>query len=144
LFKIIVDKNYNISEVLGSIYLSNSGYFFINVIIQNGTLSAIFFLLRIDDLVNNQFSPFFAYYKRYFQNFGKLWHRREKDIFQFGFFYAQMITIYSIVMIFSSTVPLVSFAGLFFFVCRYPVDFISLLTVHRLEMDSNGEQVTYT
>ena len=137
----IVNKNYNISEVLGSIYLSNSGYFFINIIIQHGTLSAIFYLLRIDDLLNNQFSPFFAYYKRYFQNLGKLWQRREKDIFQYGFFYAQMITIYCIVMIFSSTVPLVTFAGLFFFVCRHSVDFICLLTVHGLELDSNGEQV---
>ena len=74
-------------------------------------------------------------------NLGKPWQRREKDIFQYGFFYAQMITIYSIVIIFSSVVPLICFSGLFFFLARHLVDYICLLTVHREEMDSNGKQV---
>lgn len=134
-------KNYSIPELFGKIYLADYGYFYVILIIQSGTLSGIFYLTRVGELITNKFSSFFAFYKRYFLNIGNPWQRRDKDIFQYGFFYANMITIYTIVVIFSSTVPFICFAGLYYFVIKHVIDMICLLTINREEMDSTGEQV---
>lgn len=136
-----MEEIYNIPQFLSQIYLSNSGYFFITLVIQNGTISSIFYFLRLDELFQNSLSPFVTYYKRYFVNNGKQWNRKEMDVFQFGYFYAQLLTFYSICLIFSSTVPILSVATLYFFVIRHLTDFISFLTVHRSEMDSNGNLI---
>ena len=98
----------------------------------------MFYILRLDDICNNSLSPFFAYYKRHFANIGKQWHRQEGDIFQFGYFYAQMLTFYTICLVFSSTVPFILIASLYFFFLRHVSDFYSLLCIHRMEIESSG------
>jgi hypothetical protein len=93
------------------------------------------------EIISNKFSTFIAYHKRFFMNSGKHWIREEKDIFQYGFFYAQMMVIYSIVLVFSSMIPFISISGVYFFLAKHFVDFLNILTVHKIEMDSSGELV---
>lgn len=101
----------------------------------------MFYFLRLDEIFMNSCSPFVAFYRRHFINTGKQWHRKEGDVFQFGYFYAQFLTFYAITLIFSSTVPFISFATLYFFLIRHVTDFVSLLTVHRNEIDSSGNLI---
>lgn len=141
IFSILAEKNYNFAEILANIYLTDSGFFFIQLVIQNGTLSSMFYLMRMGEFLSNKLSTFMAYHKRFFMNAGKHWIREEKDVFQYGYFYGQMMVIYSICLVFSTMVPLVTVAGVYFFASRHLIDFNSLLTVHRVEMDSSGEMV---
>jgi hypothetical protein len=108
------------------------------LIIQNATISPIFYLLRLDEIFNNSLSPFTAFYKRHFINIGKQWHRKEEDVFQYGYFYAQILTFYCICLVFSSTVPCILLACLYFFFLKTLSDFYSLLCVHRMEIESSG------
>jgi hypothetical protein len=143
LFSIVVNKIYDIPHLLGRLYIQNSGYFFVMLVIQNGTILSIYNLLRLSDIFTNSFSSFVAYYKRYFSNIGKYWHRRAGDIFQYGYFYAIYLTVYSIGLIFSSTVPFICLATLYFLYSRHVVDFINLLTVHGSEIESAGNLINY-
>ncbi len=101
----------------------------------------MFNLVRLSEILNNTFSPFVAFYKRYFTNIGKFWHRKEGDIFEFGYFYAQLMTFYSIALLFSSTVPFICIAALYLFSMRHITDFIGLLNVHGNEIDSTGNLI---
>jgi hypothetical protein len=141
LYNLMTDKNTSFTELFSKIYLADYGYFYVILIIQSGTLSGMFYLTRLGELLTNRFSSFFAFYKRYFLNIGNPWQRRDRDIFQYGFFYANMISIYTIVVIFSSTVPFICLAGLYYFIVKHIIDMICLLTINREEMDSSGEQV---
>lgn len=137
----MTEESWDVTEVLSKFHLTDSGVFFIILVCQVGSFSSVMYLLRLDELSMNSFSPFITFYRRHFINNGKQWHRRETDIFQFGYFYAQMLTIFSIGLVFSSTIPLICLVCWFFFSLRHVVDFVILLTVHRNEMDSSGEQV---
>lgn len=141
LYNLVTDNNNSISDLLSTIYLADYGYFYVVILIQSGTLSGIFYLTRLGELIGNRLSSFFAFYKRYFLNIGNPWQRRDKDIFQYGFFFANMLSIYTIIVIFSSTVPFICFAGLYYFIIKHIIDMICLLTINREEMDSSGEQV---
>ena len=141
LYNLMSDSNYSIADVLSRIYLADYGYFYVVIIIQSGTLSGIFYLTRLGELIGNRMSSFFAFYKRYFLNLGNPWQRRDRDIFQYGFFFANMLSIYTIIVVFSSTVPFICFGGLYYFIIKHIVDMICLLTINREEMDSSGEQV---
>lgn len=138
LFSVVYNKIYDIPELLSKIYLSNSGYFFVTLIIQNATISSVFYLLRLDEIFSNSCSSFVAFFKRYFINSGKQWHRSEADVFQFGYFYAQFLTFYTIALVFSSTVPFICSATFLFMGLRHMVDSVGLLSVHRNEIESSG------
>jgi hypothetical protein len=127
---------------ISNIYMSDNSYFFVNLILQTATFSCIFYLLRLDEIFLNGFSAFVSFYKRHFVNNGKQWHRKEQDIFQFGYFYAQMLTMLSISIVFSLIAPFILIAAILFFLLRHYIDFISLLVVHRQEIDSNGDLVS--
>lgn len=141
LFTIIKTNYYNIVELLSQIYLSDSGYFFITLIIQNGTISSIYYLLRFDELMFNAFSPEISFYRRHFINLGHAWHRNEGDCFLFGYFYSQLMVFYTICLVFATTMPIISLAGLYLFTFRHCSDFISFLMVHHKEIDSNGKLI---
>jgi hypothetical protein len=111
------------------------------LIVQNGTILSVYYLLRVSEVIMNSFSPFVAYYRRYFSNLGKYWHRNEMDNFQFGYFYAFSFTMYSIGLIFSSMVPFICLASLYFFYSRHLIDFVNLLTVHGSEIESAGNLI---
>ena len=131
-----------IYETIGNMYVADKGMFFVNLIIQNGVFSYIFYLLRFDELVVNSYSSFITFYNRHFTNNGKAYHRSEAETFQYGYFYAQMLTVLSIAIVFSSTIPFVTIAAIAYFYLRHVTDFLSLLMVHRSEMDSNGMLVS--
>jgi len=53
-----------------------------------------------------------------------------------------MITIFAIVMLFSSVAPLVTFAGTIFFLIRHCIDAFNLLTFYLKETESSGRIAT--
>jgi hypothetical protein len=87
----------------------------------------------------NAFSTQVSFYKRHFTNTGHAWHRNEEDCFYFGYFCAQYMVFYSICIVFSNFNPILPLAGLYVFMIRHFGDFVSLLTVHLNEIDSNGK-----
>jgi len=58
-------------------------------------------------------------------------------VFLYGYFYAQNIVIFSIVIVFAATVPLITITGLLFFSMKHIVDSFNLLTVNRKETESS-------
>lgn len=67
--------------------------------------------------------------------------RKEENTFQFGYFYAQMLTVFAICIFFSSQMPLITVATAFFMLVRHAVDLVNLLTVFRREIDSQGRLI---
>ena len=64
--------------------------------------------------------------------------RQEGNNFYYGYFYAQLMAIFSICVFFSVTVPLVSVATAFFCLLKHWSDCLNLLNVNRKEIDSQG------
>lgn len=56
----------------------------------------------------------------------------------YGYHYASMLTIFAICIFFSSTVPMVSLASVFYVGLKHLVDGLNLITLHRKEIDSQG------
>jgi hypothetical protein len=52
-----------------------------------------------------------------------------------------MLSIFSITIFLSSTVPLISVAAFFYLCCRHVTDSVNLLTVFRKEIDSSGRLI---
>lgn len=134
----VFTSNLSIQDMISKAYLANSGYFFVALVFQCGSFSSLYYLVRVNELIANSFSPFIAFYQRHFINTGNQWHRKESSPFYFGYFYSFFLIFYTICLVFTSTVPLTSMAGLYMFVLRHIVDSISLLMVHGVEIDSNG------
>ena len=137
----IIKTNYkNILHLLSQFSsIFDNSYFFITLIIQNATVSFVYYFIRLDELMFNAFSTQVSFYKRHFTNTGHAWHRNEEDCFYFGYFCAQYMVFYSICIVFSNFNPILPLAGLYVFMIRHFGDFVSLLTVHLNEIDSNGK-----
>ena len=137
----IIKTNYkNFLQLLSQISsVFDNSYFFIALIIQNGTVSFVYYFLRLDELMFNAFSTQVSFYKRHFINTGHSWHRNEEDCFYFGYFCAQYMVFYSICLVFSNFNPILPLSGIYLFLIRHFGDFTSLLTVHLKEIDSNGK-----
>ena len=137
----IIKTNYkNILHLLSQFSsVFDNSYFFIALIIQNGTVSFVYYFLRLDELMFNAFSTQVSFYKRHFINTGHSWHRNEEDCFYFGYFGAQYMVFYSICIVFANFNPILPLAGIYLFMIRHFGDFTSLLTVHLNEIDSNGK-----
>ena len=147
--QMILDTLYNVitgtkdfAELLGKKYLTDFGYEKLILIVSYGLFIGIFELNKITEVIMNRFHIFFVFYKRYFLFSNENhWRRNEKDIFEYGYYYACMITFLTVIMIFSSTVPLIIVGGLYYFIIKHLIDSINILTVYRREMDSNGDLV---
>ena len=137
----IIKTNYkNILHLLSQVSsVFDNSYFFIALIIQSGTVSFVYYFLRLDELMFNAFSTQVSFYKRHFINTGHAWHRNEEDCFYFGYFCAQYMVFYSICIVFANFNPIVVLAGIYLFLIRHFGDFTSLLTVHLNEIDCNGK-----
>ena len=137
----IIKTNYkNILHLLSQVSsVFDNSYFFITLIVQNGTFSFVFYFLRLDELMFNAFSTQVSFYKRHFINTGHSWHRNEEDCFYFGYFCAQYMVFYTICLVFANFNPILQLAGIYLFLVRHFGDFTSLLTVHLNEIDSNGK-----
>ena len=140
----IIKNNYkDIFHLLNKISdIYTKYYFYITLIIQNGTLSFIYYLLRLDELFFEGFSTQITFYKRHFINTGHNWHRNEADCFYYGYFYAQYMVFYTIVLVFSQN-SFVVLSGIYLFLLRHVGDFSSLLMVHLIELDSNGKLINH-
>lgn len=143
LFKLIISKNYNPKEILSDIYYSDTGFFFVALIIQQGCLSASFYVTRLNDLMGAYFSPFLADYKRKYMSDSMPWRRPAYLTFQYGYFYAQIMTIFAIILIYSSTVPIITLMGALYLFIKHGVDSFNILTMHRKEMESKSEMLRY-
>jgi len=118
-------------------------YFFITLIVQNGTISFTYYLLRLDELIFNAFSTQVTFYIRHFINTGHYWHRDETYCFLYGYFYAQYMVFYTICLVFSNSNGFLLLAGIYLFGLRHIGDYISLISVHGLEIDSNGKLINH-
>lgn len=143
LFKLVIDKNYDPRKILGEIYYSDSGFFYVALIIQQGCLSASFYVLRLNDLISSYFSPWLADYKRKYMSDSMPWRRPAHQTFQYGYFYAQMMTIFAIILVYSSTVPIITLVGALYLFLKHGVDSFNLLTMHRKELESKSEMFDY-
>ena len=81
-------------------------------------------------------SPWLTDYRRKYMNDSQPWRRKPDFVFQYGYFYSQMMTIFTTSMLFASTAPLVPFAGCIFFLFRHVIDGYLFLTIHRKEIES--------
>jgi len=59
-------------------------------------------------------------------------------VFLYGYYYAQHLVIATIMIVFASTVPMISVAGFLFFGMRHAIDSYNLLTVNKKEIDSSS------
>ena len=93
---------------------------------------------RFGDIAANYFSPWLAYFQRKYLNDSAPWRRREDDVYPYGFFYAYYLTMFTIVIVFSTTVPLITVAGAIFFGVMHILDGHRILTVHLKEIESSA------
>ena len=133
---------FKLTELLGDFYIANSGIFFVSILIQQACLSSSFYLMNAVDVFFAYFSPWLALEKRKIFTDSAHWRRQESLCFQYGFFYAQMMTVFAIALLFSSTVPIVTLAACLFMGLRHIVDCFQLLTFFRREVDSSGKLIT--
>lgn len=110
--------------------------FFANLIVQYAVFGGIFYLLRIGEILLFQLSPRYADYVRTKFNTTQSWRRRPDYVFQYGYFYCQMITVFTIVILFSSTAPLIALVGGFYYFIRNTIDAYLLMSIHKKEIDS--------
>ena len=133
-----MQKNYDIAHILGDMYISDSGTFFVVLLIQCACFSAIGSLIRFGEISASYWSPWLAHFQRKYLNDSAPWRRQEDYVFPYGFFYAYYLTIFMIVLIFSTTVPLITVAGAIFFGVVHVLDGYRILTVHLKEMESSA------
>lgn len=139
ILQVVSTNNYNLVAILGQFYSTDSGIFFVSMLIQNACLSLCMNLVRPGEIAYSFFSPWLAHFRRKYLNDSQAWRRREDMVFPYGFYYAQHLVIFSIVLIFASMVPMVTFAGLLFFGMRHLIDSYNLLTNNRKEIDSSSK-----
>lgn len=138
LFNVIVKKNYDITHILGDLYIVDSGTFFVILLIQCACFTSIGSITRVGDILASYCSAWLAHYQRKYLNDSAPWRREESYIFSYGFSYAYHLTIFAIVIIFSTTVPLITVAGAIFFGIMHVVDGYRILTVYLKEMESTA------
>ena len=121
------------TEYIRQFTMINTSSFFVNLMIQYGVFTSLLYFLRLGDLFSNHFSPTLADTRRKFLNNGQHWRRTPDWVFQYGFFSCQMVTIFTIGMLFSFISPIVTFGCIVFYLIRNMVDSYLLLTVHKKE-----------
>lgn len=143
LIQLVISKNYNPKEILSDIYYSDSEFFFVALIIQQACLSAAFYVTRLSDLFPAYMSPWLADYKRKYMSDTMPWRRPPYLTFQYGYFYAQIMTIFSIILLYSSTVPIITLFGAMYLFIKHGVDCFNIITMHKKELESKSEMLSY-
>lgn len=110
--------------------------FYANLLIQSAVFGGVFYLLRIGEVINFKLSPSFTNYIRTKFTTNQAWRRRPEYVFQYGYFYSQIVTIFTIIILFSSTAPVIALVGAFYYFVRTTIDSHLLMSVHKKEMDS--------
>lgn len=135
IFKLLKLEPYN-KEYIKDFSMIDSSPFFVNLIVQYAVFGVLFYLLRLGEIILFSFSPWLTDYVRTKFNTTQSWRRRPDYTFQYGYFYSQLVTVFTIIILFSSTSPMVVIAGAFYYWMRNIVDAHLLMSVHRKEMDS--------
>lgn len=125
-----------VETLLKTFYLHDTGSLFVILLVQAGTFSFTCYLLRIPELLLNYFDRRLVCEKRNFRLKAKKFLVDESENFQFGYFYANTVIFLIIVLVFSTTVPLISLSGVFFLILRLVCDSLELITAHRKEIES--------
>lgn len=68
LYELFMSNNWNLPRLLGELFIPKSGEFFIILLVQQGALSTIFYLLNIPDIMVNYFLPSLAFERRKIYN----------------------------------------------------------------------------
>lgn len=95
-------------------------------------------LIRPGDIADAFFSPWLAHIRRKYLNDSEPWRRHHGYVFMYGYFSATILTIFSIVVCFAPTVPMVSIVAIPYLVIKHYVDCFNLLTVNKKEIESSG------
>lgn len=127
-----------VETLLKTFYLHDTGSLFVILLVQAGTFSFTCYLLRLPELFLNYFDRKLVCEKRSFRLKAKKCLIDESENFQFGYFYANTVIFLIIVLVFSTTVPLISLSGVFFLLLRLVCDSFELITAHRKEIESAG------
>lgn len=138
MMKVASAHNYNIFSILSTFYTSNQTIFFVSILLSTISLSFCFSLIRPGDLSYAFFSPWLAHYKRKYINDSQAWRRKEGQTFYYGYCYALSLVIFTMVMVFASSAPLIAVAGALFFAARHGVDALNLLTMNKKEINSSS------
>jgi len=135
IYKIFKSGTYEL-DYIRDFSMLKSTPFFVNLIVQYGVFSSMFYLLRLGEILAYYLSPRVTDYMRSGLINNQGWRRPSNMSFQYGYFYSQMITVFTIVVLFSSVSPLVGIAGTFYYILRNIVDSHLLMSVHKKEMHS--------
>ncbi len=60
----IQKKDIEFSELLGDLYLGNTGQFYVSLVIQQAFMTSAFYLLNLSDLMMSYYSPWLAHFRR--------------------------------------------------------------------------------
>lgn len=132
----------SLADIFKRLYLGENGVFFVSLAIQAAFISTATQLINTADLSDSYWSPWLAHFRRkVFQN-QEPWLRKENNTFQFGLNYAYLTTFFSICILYSATVPLLSVACMVYALIRHAVDALNMITVFRKEIDSQGRLIT--
>lgn len=123
-------------EYIKDFSMLDSTPFYANLLIQSAVFGGVFYLLRIGEVINFKLSPSFTNYIRTKFTTNQAWRRRPEYVFQYGYFYSQIVTIFTIIILFSSTAPVIALVGAFYYFVRTTIDSHLLMSVHKKEMDS--------
>ncbi|KAL4509182.1 hypothetical protein ABPG72_018113 [Tetrahymena utriculariae] len=131
-------------QAFDRLYTSDHGMVYSIIISQSAAVSVFVYINRIGDLVMNYFSPYLTYHKRIFQNDDESYLRTGDEVFQYGYFYSQMLMVLSIVLQFMLSSGWVLGSGYLYFFLRHCLDSYLLLTIHTREIESSGLMVNST
>jgi hypothetical protein len=138
LWSFMTSRQFDLAKILGEVYAGENGAFFVSLILQTAIFTSAYYLCQVTDLMFSYFSPWLAWMKRKVYVDQEPWLRKEGNNFLYGYFYAQIITIFSICIFFSAVIPMVTGATLVYVYLKHVVDCLNLLNVNRMEIDSQG------
>ena len=128
-----------------------------NILLQQGAFSSSFHMLRVSEFFQAYGDTFLAFHQRNIINDFEKWRKQEMDVFQYGYFYGTMVSAFAIIISYSYEIsegfllisknrvsnPWIMVAGMAFFLMRHAVDGFNLLTVFKMETDSEGKMVIF-
>ncbi len=101
LFTVLIREGKSVAEILKQFYFSSPGSFFVNILLQNGAFSSSFHLLRLSEFFQAYGYTFLAYHQRNIINDYEKWRKQEMDVFQYGYFYGQIVSAFAIIIAYS-------------------------------------------
>lgn len=142
IFSFFSEQSSKVDVLLETFYLKNTGSLFVILLIQSGTFSFTANILAITDLVLNYFNRKMMVVWRENRLKQENWLKDEAENFSYGANYATIVIFLVIVLVYSTTVPAICIAGVFYSFFKLFADCWEIFTGHRKEMESNGRIIT--